>query len=145
MYGFVDFLTKNHANHLKMWFFGLVQPYFKTKPSLGGMEQMEKQSRALKTISILVWFRSSQLPWRDIWWQIGCQILCPNVSAHGASWVLMMHHDHISQGPTMLKYHACPQQRAFWKASPDPADPPGSRGSRGSCPSKQNSLKLFIP
>ena len=39
--------------------------------------------------SILVWLKSSQLPWRSIWWQIGCIM-----STHDASWVFTKHHEY---------------------------------------------------
>ena len=41
------------------------------------------KTRAEKS-SRLVWLKSSQLPWRAIWWQIGCI-----VSTHKASWCFM--------------------------------------------------------
>ena len=70
-----------------------------------------------ETSSRLVWLKSSQLPWRSIWWQIGCIMSthdaswvftwCSNdttwvlminkwciMSTHAASWVLMIHHEY---------------------------------------------------
>ena len=68
------------------------------KTKRGNLTTSKTTDAASKQQSILVWFESSQVPWRLIWWQIGCQILLlesNNESKYlsSASLMLMLNHE----------------------------------------------------